>query len=153
LTVTAATTGEWSVVASESMLTVASRSLVTQTWLRTDLCPLTSPSSLFCWPCERYVTPVSKYLMFASAMALLCASMRHLLPYLMLHLLAVSRLMSPAKMMLSTSEATACSWSLTLDKAVDSQARLDHSLYRPQIKKRVTFPLAGGCCSCCCREE
>jgi hypothetical protein len=39
LTVTAATTGEWSVVASESTLTVFSRSLVTQTWLRTDSCP------------------------------------------------------------------------------------------------------------------
>jgi hypothetical protein len=96
-TLTAATTGEWSVVESASTLTVASRSFVTQTWSRTDLWPLTSPSSLLCWPCKRYVTPVVKYLMLASAMALLCASMRHLRQYLMSHLLAVSRLTSPVK--------------------------------------------------------
>jgi hypothetical protein len=43
-------TGKWSVVASESTLTVASRSWVMQMWLRTDWCPLASPSSLTCWP-------------------------------------------------------------------------------------------------------
>jgi hypothetical protein len=57
-----------------------------------------------------------------------------------LHLLAVSRLTSPAKMMLSTLEAAACSWSLTLAKAVYSRGRSDYSLYMPPIRKRVAFP-------------
>jgi hypothetical protein len=135
LTLMAATTGKWSVVESVRTLTVASRSFVKQTWSRTDSWPLASPSSLLWRPCERYMTPVVRYLMLASATALSCASIRLLRPYLMLHCLAVSGLMSPAKTMLSTSEAVACSWSLILVRAVYSRGRLDHSLYKPPTRK------------------
>jgi hypothetical protein len=71
LTDTDVSRGKWSVVVSESTLTVATRSLVTQMWSRTNSCSLASPSSLTCWPWDLYVIPVSKYLMLESATALL----------------------------------------------------------------------------------
>jgi hypothetical protein len=72
-----------------------------------DFRTLASPSSLSWRLCDRYVTPVVKYLMFASAMALSCASRRHLRTYCLSSRLDVSRLTSPAKTMLSTSAAAA----------------------------------------------
>jgi hypothetical protein len=128
LTDTDASSGKWSVVVLVSTFTVATRSVDTQMWLRMDSCSLASPSSLTCWPCDLYVMPVSKYLMLASATATSWASMRYMRLYLTLHLLAMSRLTLPARTTLSTSADAACNCSLTLDRAVVSRARSNHSL-------------------------
>jgi hypothetical protein len=130
LTLMDAITGKWLVVESVRTATVASRSLVTQTWLRTDSWTLASPSSLLWRPCDRYVTPVVKYLMFASALS--CTSRRHLRPYFLSRRLAMSRLTSPAKTILSTLAAAASIWSLTLLRAAYSgESRTTPCISRP----------------------
>jgi hypothetical protein len=103
LTDTDASRGKWSVVVLESTFTVATRSFDTQMWSRMDSCSLALPSSFTCWPWDRYLIPVSKYLMLASATVLSWACMRHLRLYLTSNLLAVSRLILPARTTLSIS--------------------------------------------------
>jgi hypothetical protein len=123
-----ASSGKWSVVVSVSTFTEATRSLDTQMWLMMDSCSLALPSYLTCRPWDLYMMPISNHLMLGSATALSWASIKHLCLYLTSYLLAVLRLPLPARTTLTTSADAACNYSLTLDRAVVSRARSDHSL-------------------------